>query len=1432
MKTRIIALFAGLLAVLPMTSAWAGGGSTSYTYYATLKVGTSSNSPTGAGTVYASKDSTASSGNESVEVSASSSSSSTTLKAYGFAKVNSGFQFDGWSENADGSGTLTAGTKYAYSVSSSSKSSPGPTKSVYAVFSKIVLPEFSVTCANGNYTVNGGAPGTLTQTEAVTVTLASADPNFFCWKIGDKSFTDNPHVQTFSSATTISAQFLTSDAIAEVSTQEGLKAALANDKYLKVIVPAGLSFTIAKGDALTVPAGKALVLDGTLVVLGTFTNNGMLSGSGKVLKVSYVISQGDVIKLYDGNGEECGNMDLKSFKPHYRPTTVTANAPSVTMGSNIGCGESWAVTFGGNAYTISKQSPKALKVTFDTSIAANHIKSIADNADVDSVGDNDCLLLADCSVSGYLDSKNRAVYTKTIDCAGKKATMSGNGGKIAASNALFLNGTVSISPSSENQNSKATFINCTSVTLSKIKGVSPAYGFYACGTKESPLTLSFGYYNSTRGENYRTAYFHNGYYKYTFNSTDDGGGKCVVKGGNFRGSDPTAYIPSALNDVIWAPEDKTANYFVVQPKAAAEKFVSMNGVEYESLEKALEDAPDNTKTTIELIAGLDLTGSTVTIGANKNIYLRLDKHLIEGAGTIVNNGILTVTDSAANECTVACAFENHGTLHFIFGKYTGDIVNKDGALTVHNGVFTGSLTREAGAVNLKGGCFANDVSSFVTADGYRIYSNGSQAYCVCEMPDGTLYDLTVKGVRGYGATPYGLSPSGGHSADYDILAKYAKDSKKAESDYAVADWPRLAELVTFYDIFSGKGLDATLVFDRFVRKGSLTVNVKSGSDEMACDLYLDVPADTPYRGLTEFLMRAPLGPYSSKTYRGVFAEEIKSVGMSVVDESDGANAGTVCTVEVELWVSERGPHYSSTGEKVTNTVCVIGSRRFTIGAGSNVAMIRPETGAATFYPTLKAACEAAKNGETVMLCNDCAICDPISEPCSFRFDANGFVLPDGAIAAGAGLELDVNGGVYTVSKPAVVVRSEDGESEVAAVQETEKVTAEAERRAKENGTTADEETQKILQETNEETGLKVWQEVVLESAGVAVDANTKVVEMEKSAAADATANTITLKTDADVAANANAKSVVRGICLAKVEVAQDGEKTLRAVEATVQKRQESTVNLAELESGVYRPTLIVNDAAGNPQAIPDTKTGEIVVMKTETKQDEPVVIVAVGNESVGGAEVKIDTLVDSSTLAKGDNIRFWNQEKNEYEAWTYGADGMWVANGMNTDLGTSESRSASEVSVPAGAALWFTRSSDSEKAGQSVAVVAKQPEKLETRIKASDNGKSNNWNLIANPNPNHSFALSEINVDEISPNDQIVITQEDGDARTYTCDASGHWGYSEVKVSEVTIGGRKRQVKSVTRKTDDATISAGQGVWYISTDKKAPVFNWEGKGAK
>ena len=136
MKTRIIALFAGLLAVLPMTSAWGYG----YSYTATL---TGKAEPTGAGIVYASETldgAKAKSNAESYTKSGSTEDDgdvSGTLYAY--AVPNVGYKFDGWMD-ADGSDGDTCSV--SFTCTSKSKTS---SKTVTARFSPLDYAPFSVT---------------------------------------------------------------------------------------------------------------------------------------------------------------------------------------------------------------------------------------------------------------------------------------------------------------------------------------------------------------------------------------------------------------------------------------------------------------------------------------------------------------------------------------------------------------------------------------------------------------------------------------------------------------------------------------------------------------------------------------------------------------------------------------------------------------------------------------------------------------------------------------------------------------------------------------------------------------------------------------------------------------------------------------------------------------------------------------------------------------------------------------------------------------------------------------------------------------------------------------------------------------------------------------------------------------------------------------
>lgn len=423
--------------------------------------------------------------------------------------------------------------------------------------------------------------------------------------------------------------------------------------------------------------------------------------------------------------------------------------------------------------------------------------------------------------------------------------------------------------------------------------------------------------------------------------------------------------------------------------------VSVGGKEYETLDEALAAATDGA--TVSLIAGVDLTGKTAT--NTKNITLDLGRSQIVG-GKIINNGTMLITDvSSDNESIVGCDIENNGTLDFVFGTYNGAITCKAGTLTVHNGKFNGVFSKEGGTVDLKGGNFKTDISSLITAGGYKVFTKDSY-YCPCEMPNGELEATTLSGLAGYSVTPY-------VSADFALLRRHAQ-GESSRTDYTTSDWARVAELLTTYHALYSYGLDPTLIFDRPVKKESLELSVSSGSTPQSSDFYSSVEKDQPYRALTEFLMHgAPLGPYSAKTYRDIVTEEIGTVAVSVADGSSGMNAGTVCTLQIELWQDVRAPDYSSTGRYVTNTVDVLGETRFTIGAGSNKAMIRPETGAATFYAKLADAV-VASNGGTVLLAADSTEAETITLPAvgTYTIDPYGFAYANKTVVVAGGLELE------------------------------------------------------------------------------------------------------------------------------------------------------------------------------------------------------------------------------------------------------------------------------------------------------------------------------------------------------------------------------------------------------------------------------------------
>ena len=1379
MKTRIklMALVAGLLAVLPMTSAWAGSD-----YYATLNVAVSTKSPSGAGSVYASTSSAATSGDASATGSANSTASSASVKVYGFAVPNTGFQFDGWSEKPDGSGTLTSETKYTYTVTSSSTSSPGPTKSIYAVFSKIVLPEFSVTCADGNYTVNGGAPGTLTQTEAVTVTLASADPNFFCWKINGTSYTDNPHVQTFSTGATISAQFLTAESVAEVTTYADLKTRLGDEKTLKVVVPSGLSFTVGENDALTVPSGKLLVVDGVLYVEGKVQNDGEIAGSGTVAKLWKRVTQSSEIKIamspkveevygketinkvVDANGDP---IIVTNFK--YRVTTVQEGKGAISGNGKTCDTKSYVVVSngaGGEFYPyVDVSTCKGLKCSVKTDIAKNHISGI-DGAITDISSDAGSgkmyLLLSDVNVPTTFTYKdgNEWNMNSTVDCAGSKLT----GPNIQTKsrfNSTILNGKFSIYvgswSSQEAFNCQFNFINCKDINLGSVKSASTSsrFRFYDCGPK-----ITWSYERSTTGNGTPFMFFSG-----TYSDIHAFDAHTLVIGGSFT-NDPNpdpdngkTYLIDKAN--FYAP--KVGNYYVVQLKPKAVDIVKIerdgSEVKFTSLADALADA--RAGEIVDLIENVTIS-EMLEIDKDKNVVLNLNGLSLSGVG-IENNGTLYMVDSdIACDGNVTCPIVNNGVMDITFGTYSGGLENgSSGTLTVHNGKISKSFVNN-GQVSLRGGHFPCDITSMIPAANYYVKEKSSSEYIATEAVNSKMYATTVSTCPGYGIQPY---------SEYDFtLLKKCVCGVTARGGYSsFSEWQRVAELYSFYEAWNSYSLDATLLVDRDVEPETLKMHGYAGLTKSELIDDRKIQKGEYFRGLTYVRIKSGQATVAMR-YSELFPNDINDVRAAISDQTSSRdNHGTTCTLMIELWERNK---VGSNGAYETNTVKILASQRFVLGAGENVAMIRPTEGAATFYPTLKAACEAAKNGETVMLCNDCTTCDPIAAECSFKFDANGFKF-DGEIAAEEDYTISVENGVYTIKKlvielPQNTEPAGEGESkpQVSIVPDVDLI-KKAKEAAGPNAT--QEEIAKKVQEKLEEpedNGLKVWENKLLEQATDEQKESKVVVQV--------------------------------------VEKTVGEQKVVEARQVAVETKD----GYDKLEAGTYREAFTVNDAAGQPVKIADPDAKSIAVVKN-TSTEKTIILPVPGEKNEKSEGVSIDNVIAPGSMNVGDIVTFYDGDtKLEWRFLGGEGENRWENKTTNKD-GVDVTKPAKDCTLSPGNAFWLTRAAPEKP----VVIVAEvSTEGIEKPVTAGE------WNLEANPDPVSEKTLDDV-VKNAGENDTIIIPTANGVQKKVTRNDKGEWTYRKSSV----VNGR------VVTTPTKATVRGGQGFWYISgsKDSKETSIRWK-----
>ena len=152
-------------------------------------------------------------------------------------------------------------------------------------------------------------------------------------------------------------------------------------------------------------------------------------------------------------------------------------------------------------------------------------------------------------------------------------------------------------------------------------------------------------------------------------------------------------------------------------------------------------------------------------------------------------------------------------------------------------------------------------------------------------------------------------------------------------------------------------------------------------------------------------------------------------------------------------------------------------------------------------------------------------------------------------------------------------------------------------------------------------------------------------------------------------------------------------------------------------------------AGASASAATETVTGQNVIGLTTIKNDSRAYLpLAAAYTGTGATELTVANIVQTATLAAGDELYAYDPEKKQYDVYTLGTDGKWTA--VKT-VEVSASGKPTETTTPAaanrvitrGRGFWIVRKADASRA-KPVRLIGNVPETAATvTIPAAADGK-------------------------------------------------------------------------------------------------------------
>ena len=235
------------------------------------------------------------------------------------------------------------------------------------------------------------------------------------------------------------------------------------------------------------------------------------------------------------------------------------------------------------------------------------------------------------------------------------------------------------------------------------------------------------------------------------------------------------------------------------------------------------------------------------------------------------------------------------------------------------------------------------------------------------------------------------------------------------------------------------------------------------------------------------------------------------------------------------------------------------------------------------------------------------------------------------------------------------------------------------------------------------------------------------------------------------------------------------------------------------------------------KSVPSENT--IGVMKVESQSKTTVIGVPWTSLSDDGS-ISVADIVRTSTLSEGDQIQVYDTEANGYRSWTLDDKGAWVADEVIG--GGASTEQAQTVKIDRGKGVLLTRTGDKSKPIYLVGSADNKDDEVSTTLEKAPDEDTPAWNLVASPSV-EAKTIEQV-VGE-NTTDSVIVPTDEG-PRNYTY-KNGEWGYDGFDGEPVEIAPGIFAVKP-KRITNDKTIPAGRGFWYLNKDKDTSnkKINW------